>query len=67
MHQVFVKGSLNKPGFKQARFIAFFKLLTGKAPVVVSKRVTGQLKDSSLSPIRRRGKREGGVDGKEGS
>lgn len=36
VHQVLVKkkNSLLKPGFKQPRFIAFLKLLGGKAPVV---------------------------------
>lgn len=36
VHQVLVKGSLNGSGFKEARFIAFFKLHRGKGPVVKS-------------------------------
>lgn len=34
VYKVLVKSSLNKSGFKEARFIAFFKLLRGKVPVV---------------------------------
>lgn len=36
VHQVLVKGSLNGSGFKEARFIAFFKLHSGKGPAVKS-------------------------------
>lgn len=34
VHRVLLKGSLNKSGLKEGRFIVFFKLLEGKVPVV---------------------------------